>query len=78
MNYKELRYNNTMKLFLVKCFRDAAYPSAGTMFSELVLADSLSEAIAMVRPSVDVLYEDESTELDLESIKKMRKPRILS
>lgn len=67
-----------MKLFLVKCFNDADYPSSGTSFSELVLADSLETAIEMVRPNVEMVFVGESIELDLESIKRMRKPRILS
>lgn len=67
-----------MKIFLVKCYNDADYPSSGTSFSELVLADSLSDAIAMVRPNVGMVFEDESSEVDLEVIKRMRKPRILS
>ena len=67
-----------MKLFLIKCYNEADYPSSGTNFSELVLANSLGDAIEMVRPTVGLVFEDESSEVDLESIKKMRKPRILS
>jgi len=67
-----------MKLYLVKCFNDADYPSSGTSFSELVLAESKEAAIEMVRPNVETVFEGESIELDLESIKRMRKPRILS
>jgi hypothetical protein len=67
-----------VKLYLVKCYNEADYPSSGTSFSELVLADSLGAAIEMVRPNVGMIFEDESAELDLESIERMRKPRILS
>lgn len=67
-----------MKLFLIKCYNDADFPSSGTSFSELVLANSLTEAIEMVRPNVGMVFEEESSELDLKSIERMRKPRILS
>ena len=67
-----------MKLFLIKCYNDADFPSTSTSFSVLVLADSLEAAIEMVRPNVGVVFRDESSELDLKAIERMRKPRIIS
>lgn len=67
-----------MKLYLVRCYNEADFPSTGTSFSVLVLAESLEAAIEMVRPNAETVFEGESIELDLESIKRMRKPRILS
>lgn len=69
-----------MKLFLVKCYNEADFPSSGTSFSELVLADSLDDAFDMVKAKTNPshIFEEQSKELDLPAIERMRKPRILS
>lgn len=67
-----------MKLFLIKCYNEADYPSSGTSFSELVLANDLVEAISLVKPHVDQVWESEAHEVDLHKIQRMRKARILS
>jgi len=70
-----------MKLFVIQCYNDADYPSSGTYFSKLVLANTLDEAIEMVRPKVDTIFPSDGSdayELDLDKISRMRKPRIIA
>ena len=66
-------------LFFVECYEDADYPSTGTSFSELVLAENLESASAMIRERRgDDVNIHEGHLVDLDKISRMRKPRILS